>query len=467
MDFREYYTWLREEYLRDFQNELIDAALEENFIAVIGARQIGKTAALALLSILFAGGIKKPSDGKMIPAHNVYIISATFDKGLNVIREVNEVLGRMNLIEHITEDRLGGKTQAVLKNGKTITAVAGKPGCLQGYTGTCIWDEASLTQHDPADIYTQCMAASSAKDYYRVIIASNADKFGSWTHSFFHSQHKDWIRMRGMFSIYDIDIYKAYPKGIPPHIDKRKQAMTTSAWSRFYLNLFLSGEEGRFRSSLVEQCRTDKPTYKRRDGIKVLSIDPGFSINGNPAGVVVASIDKGQVEVIESYHWFGKTESEQRKLINDLVQEHQVSRIYIDQGVGGMVMRDNLIKTYGKSAIVPLSVNRNKYNLWALEIEKLITAGGLRINAGCECLIDDLLSFEVDGAGNLLVPERPAANGKSKIHADAGVALLMLTEGLGGSIGSFEVETIDVKDRFSSGDGAEFGWDNHDYNTFI
>jgi hypothetical protein len=270
-----------------------------------------------------------------------------------------------------------------------------------------------------------------------------------------------------MFRIYNIDIYKAYPKGIPPHIDKRKQAMTTSAWQRFYLNLFLSGEEGRFRSSLVEQCRTDKPTYKRRDGIKVLSIDPGFSINGNPAGVVVASIDKGQVEVIESYHWFGKTESEQRGLINDLVQEHQVSRIYIDQGVGGMVMRDNLIKTYGKSAIVPLSVNRNKYNLWALEIEKLITAGGLRINAGCECLIEDLLSFEVDGAGNLLVPERPAANGKSKIHADAGVALLMLTEGLGGSIGSFEVETIDVKDRFSSGDGAEFGWDNHDYNTFI
>ena len=270
MDFREYYTWLREEYLRDFQNDLIDAALEENFTAVIGARQIGKTTVLALLSVLFAGGIKRPSDGELIPAHSVYIISATFDKGLNVIREVNDILGRMNLIEKITEDRLGGKTQAVLKNGKTITAVAGKPGCLQGYSGTCIWDEASLTQYDPADIYTQCMAASSARPYFRVILASNADRFGSWAHSFFHSQHEDWKRMRGMFNVYDIDIYKAYPNGIPAHIIKRRQAMTHSAWQRFYLNMFLSGEEGRFNSSLVEDCRSNIAVNKSVKGVKVL-----------------------------------------------------------------------------------------------------------------------------------------------------------------------------------------------------
>lgn len=467
MDFREYYTWLREEYLRDFQNELIDAALESEFIAIIGARQVGKTAALALLSILFAGGVKKPSNGTLIPAHNVYIISATFDKGLNVIREVNEVLSRMNLVEHITEDRLGGKTQAVLKNGKTISAVAGRPGCIQGYSGTVIWDEASLTQHDPADIYTQALAASSAQAYYRVIIASNADKHGSWAHSFFHGQQEDYKRMRGMFKIFDVDIYKAYPKGIPAHILKRKEAMTYSAWQRFYLNLFLSGEEGRFNSSLVEACRTNKERVKKSNGIKVLSIDPGFSMKGNPAGVVVASISNSSIEVLESHHWFGKAESEQRRLIDELVQQYQVSRIYIDQGVGGMVMRDNLIKTYGKHAIVPLSVSRNKYQLWALEVEKLLTTGMLKIRAGCETLIEDLLSFEVDGAGNLIVPERPASNGQSKIHADAGVALLMITEGLGGTIGTFEIETIDVRDKFSASDDTAFGWDNHNYNDFI
>ena len=467
MDFKEYYNWLRSEYLRPFQVEILDAALEDNFIAIIGARQIGKTSILSLISVLLAGGIKKPSDGSTIPAHDVWIISATFDKGLNVIREVNSILQKMDLIDKISEDRLGGKTQAVLKNGKMITAVAGKPGCLQGYTGTVLWDEASLTQHEESDIYTQALAASSAKDYYRVILASNADKHGSWTHSFFHSQQEDYKRMRGMFNVFDVDIYKAYTNGIPPHILKRKEAMTSSAWQRFYLNLFLSGEEGRFKVALIEACKTNKARGKRSDGIKVLSIDPGFSINGNPAGVVVASINNSSIEVLEAHHWFGKTESDQRAMIDALVQQHQVSRIYIDQGVGGMVMRDNLIKTYGKHAVVPLSVNRNKYQLWSLEIEKLLTSGGLKINEGCECLIEDLLSFEVDGVGNLLVPERPASNGTSKIHADAGVALLMLTEGLGGTIGTFEVETIDVQDRFSAGDDISFGWDNQDYNNFI
>jgi len=461
LDFREYYQWLRSEYLRGFQNELLDAALEQNFLAILGARQIGKTAALALLSILFAGGIKRPSDGATIPAHNVYIISATFDKGINVIREVNEILVSFDMVEKVSHNVLGGKTQAVLKNGKAITAVAGRPGCLQGYTGTVIWDEASLTEHDPADIYTQAMAASSAKDYFRVIIASNADKYGSWTHSFFHSQEVDWKRMREMFNVFDIDIYKAYPDGLPEHIQKRREAMTASAWNRFYLNQFVSGEEGRFRSDLVYKAISNQ--FRLKNAVNVLAIDPGFSINGNPAGVVVAKIEHSQIEVVKAFHWFGKTETEQRALIDKLVQQYQISRIYIDQGVGGMVMRDNLIKTYGSGAIVALSVNRNKYATWSLEIEKLLASGGIRIHEGNECLVEDLLSFEVDGTGNLLVPERPAPNGKSKIHADAGVALLMLTEGLGGTIGSFEIDEVQVDDRYDEGlfDAGR------NYNTFI
>jgi phage FluMu gp28-like protein len=465
MNFSEYYDWLRAEYYRDFQNELIDATFDNEFVAVLGARQIGKTAYLAIMATLLAGGVKNPKDGSLIPASDVFVISATFEKGINVIKEVNSVLSRFNLIETITHDQLGGKTQAVLKNGKTITAVAGKPGCLQGFTGHVFWDEASLTEHDPADIYTQCMAASSAKSYYRVVLCSNADKFGSWTNNFFKSQQEDWKRMRSHFSIFDVDIYKAYPKGIPKHILKRKDSMTVAAWNRFYLNMFQSGEEGRFKSQLVESTRHN--SVRCLNGIRCLSIDPGFSINGNPAGVVVASVDNAQVEVNEAHHWYGKTESEQRELIDALIQKHQVSRIYIDQGVGGMVMRDNLIKAYGSHAVVPLSVTRNKYNLWALEVEKLLTSNNLKINAGCEILIDDLLSFEVDGKGNLKVPERPAPNGKSRIHADAGVALLMLTEAVGGTIGSFEVETIEVNDSYSAGDDLVFGWDENDYNSFI
>ncbi len=455
--FKDWYSFTREHVLRDFQNDLLDSSFANPFTAVLGARQIGKTRYLAMLALLLAGGVKT-KHGK-IPAHNVYIISSTYDKAQNVIKEVQLVLKEMDLIEKISHDVLGGKTTAALKNGMTIMAVAGRPGCLQGFAGSCLWDEASLTDHDPSDIYTQILAASSAEPYYRVVLCTNADRIGSWTWEFFHSPMPEWVNIRNEFDIHDVNIYNAYPDGLPDHIKRRERMMTASGWKRFYLNQFVSGDQGRFESEIINLSVSQ--VWNCKDGIRVLSIDPGFSVNGHPTGVTVGSISGGRLEVLHADLWCGLPETEQREKIEALVQQYNVSRIIVDQGVGGMIMRDNLIRRYGKHMVVPISVTKNKYSLWCTELERLMTEGRLNIQASHKCLIDDLRNIEVDARGNIKIPEIAHPNGTNRIHCDAGVSLLYMLDSVGGRASTHKAEQIDIED-------TSFGWDSGaSYDKFI
>ena len=455
--FKDWYSFTREHVLRDFQNDLLDSSFANPFTAVLGARQIGKTRYLAMLALLLAGGVKTKHGS--IPAHNVYIISSTYDKAQNVIKEVQLVLKEMDLIAKISHDVLGGKTTAALKNGMTIMAVAGRPGCLQGFAGSCLWDEASLTDHDPSDIYTQILAASSAEPYYRVVLCTNADRIGSWTWEFFHSPMPEWVNIRKEFDIHDVNIYNAYPDGIPEHIERRQRMMTASGWKRFYLNQFVSGDQGRFEAEIINLSVSQ--VWNCKDGIRVLSIDPGFSVNGHPAGVTVGSISGGRLEVLYADLWCGLPETEQREKIEALVSQYSVSRIIVDQGVGGMIMRDNLIRRYGKHMVVPISVTKNKYSLWCTELERLMTEGRLNIQASHKCLIDDLRNIEVDARGNIKIPEIAHPNGTNRTHCDAGVSLLYMLDSVGGTASTHRAEQIEIGD-------TEFGWDTGAcYDKFI
>jgi len=459
--FADWYRIQRDYVLRDFQKVLLDDSLETPFVAVLGSRQIGKTRYLAILAILLAGGVSTKS-GK-IPAHDVYIISSTYDKAQNVIKEVQSVLIELNLIDKITHDVMGGKTSAVLKNGMTIMAVAGKPGCLQGYAGSCLWDEASLTEHDPADIYTQILAASSAESYYRVVMCTNADRIGSWVWEFFHSPTTEWKNVRSEFRVHDITIYNAYPDGLPPHIELRKRMLSTgSGWSRFYLNQFVSGDQGRFDESIIKKAIAQ--TWSCDDGLRILSLDPGFSRNGHPAGVTVVSISSGKVEVLHADLWFAVPEEQQRKQVGELVEQYNVSRILIDQGVGGLIVKDNLIRQYGEHMVKAVSVSGNKYSLWCTELEKLMTEGNLNISYDQKYLIEDLKSIEVDSRGNVVVTERAHTNGTNRIHCDAGVSLMFAMDHVGGQLDRGHAEEVDVGNSY--GTDISFGFDNS-YDKFI
>ncbi len=454
MDFGDWYRFQHKHVLYDFQKELLADSLTNQFVAVLGSRQIGKTRYLAILALMLSGGIS--SKGGDIPPHDVFVISATYSKSLMVIKEINLVLDELNIVRKIDHDVLGGKTEIVLKNGRSILALAGKPGCLQGHAGSCLWDEASLTEHDPADIYTQVLAASSSKDYFRVVMCTNADRQGSWVWEFFESQAEEFVNTRKEFKVHNINIYQAYPNGLPERIETRRKMLSSAGWKRFFLNQFVSGDAGRFEGEHINRALMQ--TFTCNNGLRVLSIDPGFSKKGHPAGIVVTSIVNGHVDVLHSDLWFGLPEEEQRAKIRQLVTEYRISRILIDQGVGGMIMRDNLIKQYGPHMIVPVSVSRNKYNLWSTELEKLMSEGKLRIRPDQKFLIEDLKCIEVDKRNNVVVTERAHTNGTNKIHYDSAVALMFVTDHVGGQLGMIQAEEVELYDTYDT----VFGIDNYD-----
>ncbi len=454
-EFGDWFRFQQNHVLYDFQKKLLHDSLRHSFVACLAARQVGKTRYLAILSLLLAGGVS--GKGIEIPAHDVFIISATYQKSLMVVKEINEVLGELNLIKKISHDTEGGKTEVVLKGGTSITALAGKPGCLQGESGSCLWDEASLTEHDPADIYDQCLAASSARDFYRVIMCTNADQQGSWIWEFFESISDEFKRKRRGFKIHRYNIHQVFPGGLPSRIESRRTMMTSSGWRRFYLNEFVSGDAGRFDAEIIHKATTQ--TWECKDGLRIMSIDPGFSINGDPTGITVSSVSNDKVEVLHADLWFGVFEGEQRERIGELVKKYHVSRILIDQGVGGGIVRDNLIRTYGKAMVIPVSVSRNKYALWCAELEKLMLEGRLRIRPEHTYLIEDLKSIELDKRGNIVIPKRAHTNGTNTIHCDAAASLMYVTDHVGGQLNKRIAEEIRVDDEYSYGFDSSRAYD--------
>jgi phage FluMu gp28-like protein len=413
-----------------------------------------------MLAIMFAGGVAHK--GKVIPPHDVHIISETYNKAMHVIKEIRKLVDEMDIIEKVSHNVLGGKTEVVFKNGQTITAHAGRVGCLQGYTGTVMWDEVSLSQSDHEEMMQQALATSSAKDYYRVILATNADKYGSWVWNMWHSTDEEWKRRGKLLKKHPVSIYDAYPNGIPNHILERKAMMSDRGWRRWYLNEFLTGDDNRFDLESIHQA--SKHEWNCNNGLRILSIDPGWSTTGDPSGVVVVAATGGRVEVLHSDLWFGMPEADQRAKIRELMVKHRCSRIIIDQGVGGLVMTQALKREYGDHCVYPVSFNKNKYALWSMELDKLLSEGNLKIPKHNRYLIEDLSSIEVDSKGNIHLPRVSHSVGKSMRHCDSAAALMPIVEHIGGRGALLSgPEIVEVDERYHADDFSNtvFGFDDN------
>jgi hypothetical protein len=119
------------------------------------------------------------------------------------------------------------------------------------------------------------------------------------------------------------------------------------------------------------------------------------------------------------------------------------TKVVVDQGVGGLVVKQLMQNRFGHGAVKPMSVNRNKYEIWRRQLERLMMEGKLHIDPQCQHLVQDLKTLELDDRGFLKVPER--VWGKQVTHCDTAVALMMVTEMLdtppvGGQMQSVTVE---------------------------
>jgi len=136
---------------------------------------------------------------------------------------------------------------------------------------------------------------------------------------------------------------------------------------------------------------------------------------------------------------------EQLEFIHTLLERHQIGSIVFDQGVGGIVVGQQLKRRYG-ALVKPQSINRNFYQKTSAELERLFYEGKIHIPAKCENLIQDLKSFEKTTRGLFNVPHRLTPQGRT--HCDVGVALLMLLVYLQETLQPFKMETINVGHTF-------------------
>lgn len=396
--------------LYTYQRAWIDSLIASRYSFVLGSRQIGKSWAAALGAIMLAGGIRRGDIE--IPAHDVTIISADRERSRNILKEIKRIIKSMGI--RIEADNA---SEVVLAGGGRILTRPGVAKSLQGFSGSVIVDELSLAKTDPEEIFAQALSVSSSRPYYRVWISTNSDVHNSFVDRFLHDP--DWEPRRVEFALHDTSIYDAYPDGLPDHILKIKAAINPGAWSRFYENKFVTGNDNWFDVDAIARC-TQTPSWSTTGGKRILSVDPGFSVTGNPSGVVVLETKAGRGTVLYSQHWQGIDSDTQIIEIKALFDNFSCSNLLVDCGGPARDMVQRLKPVYGQR-LTEVSVSQIAQTRWYESLRTVINEGRLHIPPGHTALLDDLESIQ-DSPNGVVVPIRKGIKG-AKIHADAAMAL--------------------------------------------
>lgn len=429
MNLASYHQFMMQHVFRPFQREVVQAVIRNNRVGVLGSRQIGKSYTLAYCSIMLACGWEG------VKGHDVKIISETDAKAKRIIDDVHKHIDKMEtVVDAMREPNRGGVAEVVLKNGSRISAMVGKPSALQAWSGSVIVDEFSLSRFDLEELLAQALIVASSASHLRTVIATNADREGSFVHKFWHTSKRE-----GKWQLLEYNIHDVYPQGLPDQIEEIRKTIHPQLWQRFFLNQFTSGLATCFEPALIDNCIGQDLAM----GVKVIGYDPGFSRHAS--GIVVCSVSDTISVHAEEVLWNTPVE-DQIDLIADLMRKHNATKVILDQGVGGLVVKQLLQNRFGHGAVKPMSVNRNKYELWRRKLERLIAEGKLHINEHCTQLVQDLKTLEVDNRGFLKVPER---TWKDRVtHCDAAVALMMVTELLDAPEANIDMMSLDIEHTF-------------------
>lgn len=434
MNVTDYHYWMMKHVFRPFQKEIIKAAVENTKVGVLSARQIGKSYALAYLAIMFGLGTSK------IPGHSILVISETENKAKKIIADIHAHLDKMEkVVGPLRTPNRGGALEIVLVNGSTISSKPGKPSALQGFTGTVLVDELSLTQYDPEDLFAQALIVASAQPYFRTIFLTNADEQGSFIHSLWFNNNPEWVARREGMALLDYSIYDVF-EDLPEKLVQIKNSIHQKLWRKFYLNEFTSGNISFFDYDLVEEAK--RSVIDHQDPLTILCYDPGFSRDGS--GIVIANVSD-KVTVLEEHLLFNMEIEDQLGFIQTLLERHQIGCIVFDQGVGGIVVGQQLKRRYG-ALVKPISINRNFYQKTSSEMQRLLWEGKVHIPNNCQHVIQDLKSFEKTAKGLFNVPHRLTEKGRT--HCDCGVALLMALTYLSETRQPFKMETLNINHSF-------------------
>lgn len=434
--------------------------MANRFVAIIGARQRGKTTGIGYAASMLAQGVDwTATDGRRIhiPSDDVQIGSKTLKHAKDFIKRSARVLqtfdaGITDAGHGVFDSKLGSTERIALANGREIRAHAGDPDTIAGFSGHVVFDEVAANNHDPEDIFQQSIAVASGAPWRKAVFIGNSSYKGDWWHNLWNgsgpidgAHGQTWEQRREQFHMVKLDIWSEFPDRIlPPDLREIQDIMGPSAWSRWYECEFADALERAISEALIIQtgigaART--PT----DAPIVLSIDPG--LNRNPSGIVVARVGNWAIDVLEAHYWFGPTENDpttagnwigaQLGQIDQLVERYTPSHIVVDYSNLAAGLGDALEERYG-SVVDKQATTRDRIQKRWGPLLSMLTDGRVLIPSTCEDLRADLARLEVDQsyhgdrrileAGILRLPETVAPNGKHVLHCDIGAALLQVVD---------------------------------------
>jgi len=366
----------------------------KNYVITVAGRGVGKTFLLGLLSTLSC---------MLYPGYRVGLIAPVFRQSKMIFSEVEKLYAKSSLLREASEKKpTRGSDTCYLKfkavggfNGSYIEALPlGDGSKIRGSRFyLIIVDELAQVPDKVLDMVVRPMAATTLEPMEnvrrlerqkRLIDAGLAteDDFQDETvnkmvmaSSGYYKFNHMWRRMKDHWSQMDeyadtspYVVHQIPYWDMPPgfldikNIEEAKRIMSEAEFRMEYEAAMISDSEGFFKASLLEACTMNSGfslELKGRTGEQyVLGIDPNQGGNAS-CGIVVIKL--GHInKIVNVLELKKKTTQQLTKAVQDLCDQYNVARIFMDKGGGGKAICDLLEEGY--DGYEPIIDTTNKEN---------------------------------------------------------------------------------------------------------
>lgn len=337
-----------------YQRRLIKEFWKKQFALMIWSRGAGKSFAMAVIAILKA---------LLYPYHNVLIVAGSYRQAQNVFKEIIKIWEDSIYLQQSTSkppSMTPVRCDLVFKHGSRISALPiGDGSKIRGERcQTLIVDELLTVPEDVVDTVLLPFL-NVGSDPWGNSTTENSILFGTTaTYQFNHvyrryklfkektdpsSPEYDPNYILSVISIFDV------PKNwLKTNIlTMQLKTMSRVKWLMENISMFPPDSEGYYSAKEIAEARKDfvhVETVGQKDTSYVLGIDPGRESSN--FALTLIKIGDAQHQWVYTKALTRKTTQEQINLIREIVRKFNVVRIEMDEGGGGLNLRDYLAEPY-------------------------------------------------------------------------------------------------------------------------
>ena len=443
--------------LRVAQRMMVETVAENSGTIILGARQIGKTTAVAYIGTCLTLGIH-PVTGARIPDDKFQIASKSKENAKDFIERATRMfehasMGLARRQDALYDPRKSGGSRIYLTNKRQMLAHSGDPNAIQGFSGHVATDELGTGKFDPELAYTTALSLTSGIEGRRLIGIGNATKSHTWWHDMWESQEPLYVTRRHGLATRKITIHDAHPDGLPAYllaIRDQLGGQESAGWRRWFLCEFVDGLDRALTEDEITGCEFADPDTSR--GEVVIGVDPGGW--PNPTGVCVVRQSKFGARVLHSAYWrtdpiLGDeakrdawTQTQVARVIA-LMRQYRAGRVVVDHSALAAHVGSALERTLGEKTVQLVSTTTaSRQRRWGYYLD-LIRQGALYIPPESDALFSDMRAAEIDEGraasgdsrarrqkvlegGTLVLPQVP--DDGHVLHCDVLDALLLTAE---------------------------------------